>query len=88
MSELLRKASVHILNPLILFGFGVALLYFIWGIFRFLANEDNEEERRKSKQSMLWGVIGMVIMVSVYGLISIILQTFGIPAPNIIRGKV
>jgi len=87
MSALLRKINIYILNPLILFCFGVALVYFLWGIFKFLSNPDSEEEREKGKRSIFWGIIGMVIMISVYGIIGIILGTFGIPAPNTLSNK-
>ena len=87
MSDLLRKISVNILNPLILLGFGVALVCFLWGIFQFLTNADSEDGRQKGKRNIFWGIIGMVIMISVYGIISVILGTFSIPAPNLLKGK-
>jgi len=86
MSALLRKIDSVILNPLILLGFGVALLYFFWGIFKFLSNSDSDEEREIGKRNMFWGIVGMAIMVSVYGLINLIVGTFGLPAPNMLGG--
>ena len=87
MSGLLSKVSQYILNPLILLGFGGALACFLWGIFQFLTNADSEEGREKGKRNIFWGIIGMVIMISVYGIINVILGTFGLPTPDIIKGK-
>ena len=44
---------------------------------------DNEEEREKGKKNMLWGIIGMTIMVGVFGIITIILNTFGISSDTL-----
>jgi uncharacterized membrane protein YjfL (UPF0719 family) len=30
------------------------------------------------KSHMLWGILGMVIMISVFGILSLIMNTFGI----------
>jgi hypothetical protein len=86
MSALLRKIDSVILNPLILLGFGVALLYFFWGIFKFLSNADSDDEREIGKRNMFWGIVGMAIMVSVYGLINLIVGTFGLSTPSMIGG--
>ena len=88
MSVLLRKIDQFILNPLILLGFAVALLYFLWGIFKFLANNESDEEREIGKRNMFWGIIGMAIMVSVYGIINVILGTFGLTGPTILQGLI
>lgn len=62
--------------------FGVALLVFFWGIFQFIAGAANEEARSKGKTSMLWGVRGLFIMMAVYGILRILLTTFGIKGPG------
>ncbi len=88
MSVLLRKIDQFILNPLILLGFAVALLYFLWGIYKFLANNESDEEREIGKRNMFWGIIGMAIMVSVFGIINVILGTFGLTPPTILQGLI
>lgn len=79
ISKFLGAIAQVILNPLIVFGFVVALLYFFWGILKFVMNAGEVSGRDEGKQSILWGLIGMFIMVSVFGIIKIILNTFGIP---------
>lgn len=55
---------------------------FIWGIFQyFLLNGDNEEKRAEGRQFAFWGVIGIVVFFSVWGLVNILLFTLGI-APS------
>ena len=78
IGELVKRVNKVILNPFIAFLFAVALVYFIYGVFEFLANASNEDARTKGKQHMLWGVIGMFIMMAVFGIIQIIMTTLGI----------
>ena len=74
---LMKSVDRVILNPLIVFLFALATVYFIYGLTRYLLSPDNEEVRKSSKSSMIWGVIGMFIMVSVFGIMNLILSSLG-----------
>ena len=78
----LNKVSALILNPLILLAFSLAFLYFIYGIVKFLRLEGGDKTRKEAQDAILYGIIGMVIMFSVYGIIKFILATFAIPATD------
>ena len=80
ISVFLNKVNQFILNPLILLAFGVAFLVFFWGVFQFIASETTDSRREEGKKKILYGLFGMFIMVSAYGLIRLVLGTFGIPA--------
>jgi len=82
---LLNKINEVIINPLILLLFALATVVFVWGIIGFLASTGSDDGREKGKRHMLWGLIGMVIMVSVYGIIRFALSTFGIETPEYIQ---
>ena len=82
ISEFLNKVNEFILNPLIFLAFAIALLVFFWGIFQFIASQTTDTNREEGKRKILWGIFGMFIMISVYGLIHLILNTFGIPVAN------
>ncbi len=69
--------STHILNPLIVLMFALALAYFTLGVVKFAMNAENDAMREQAKRSMLWGVIGMAIMVSVFGIISLVISSIG-----------
>ena len=72
----LNRVSGAILNPLILLLFGVATLYFFWGIFQFIQADGNS--KAKAKDTVVWGLVGMFIMFSTYGIIRLIIDSFGI----------
>ena len=73
-----------IVQPLISFMFAIALLVFIWGAAQFISNQGGGEEKKliDGKNHMLWGIVGILIMVSVYGLMRLTINTFGLSGPN------
>jgi uncharacterized membrane protein YidH (DUF202 family) len=77
VGTLMKSVNRVILNPLILFLFALALAYFLYGVMQFIINPGNEEIRKTGKSHMLWGVVGMVIMVSAFGIMQLILNTLG-----------
>lgn len=82
INTLLNKIISVILQPIVILMFVVALVVFFWGIVQFISTSNTDDGREKGKRNILWGVVGMFIMFSVYGIIHIILQTFGIPSPS------
>ena len=77
--EFLNKVNQYVLNPLILLLFAIALLVFFFGIAQFIASQTADTKREEGKRKIFWGLFGMFIMVSAYGLIRLILGTFDIP---------
>lgn len=75
---LVEQIQNIILFPLISLLLGVALLLFLWGAFRFVSNADDEGERTTGKRHMLFGIIGMLIMVSALSILRIAAGTFGV----------
>ena len=84
ISEFLDKINYYILNPLILLAFSVAFLVFFWGVFQFISSQTADTGREEGKRKIFWGMFGMFVMVSAYGLIHLIIGTFGIPSPSYI----
>lgn len=56
---------------------GAGVVMFFWGLVMFLNSEGNEANLTKGKTLMLWGIIGIFVMVSVYAILSIMVATFG-----------
>lgn len=82
MTELLYKINEVIINPLIILMIGVALIAFLFGLGQFLEQASSEEARSKGKRNMVFGLLGFLIMLGVFGIIKIILGTFGIDPPE------
>ncbi len=59
--------------------FTLVFLVFIWGIVNaFFLNGTNEAERAKGRNLAFWGIFGMVILFSVWGIVYLLLSTLGI----------
>lgn len=71
------KISTLILNPIIALLFALATAYFIYGVVQYIWNPDNAEARETGRQSMIWGVVGMFIMVSVFGIMRFLISSIG-----------
>jgi uncharacterized membrane protein len=82
LQSLLANAYTVILQPIIFLLFAVAFVVFFWGIVESIRDSEDENGRAKGKQSILWGILGMVIMVSVFGIIRIITGTIGAENPD------
>ncbi len=73
-----QKISTFINSTLIPLLFGIALLVFLWGIFKyFILGGGDEGKREEGKQLMLWAIIGFVVMVSVFGIVNLIANGLG-----------
>ncbi|MDD5318288.1 MAG: hypothetical protein PHF79_00490 [Candidatus Pacebacteria bacterium] len=64
--------AINQLLPLII---SLTLLVFIWGIFKFVLGGDSEEKRTEGRAFMIYGIIGLAVMVSVWGLVHILTST-------------
>ncbi len=81
-ASFVAKLKTVILFPLIALLLGVAVVYFLWGIFQMVANAENAEARTKGRSHMLYGIIGIVVMLSALALLKIVALTFGVTVPN------
>ncbi|MES2060262.1 MAG: hypothetical protein V4438_04495 [Patescibacteria group bacterium] len=89
--QLIQNITGKIVNPLIIVMFAFALVGFLWGIRAYITNSDDHEARVKGTTHIMWGFIGMFLMVAAFTIVHIVLNTFGLAekAPevnNIIGG--
>ena len=45
---------------------------------QFVINDSEESKKAKGRNFMIWGIIALAVMVSVWGLVGILENTFGI----------
>jgi hypothetical protein len=77
VNDLLGKIATLILNPLIVLGFTIATVYLFYGIAEMIWKSDSKD-LDKSRDNVKWGIVGLFIMFSVYGILRLALATFGI----------
>jgi len=62
-------------NRLISLLFVVATLVFLWGIIRYVIAGGDEDKLKESKQYIVYGLIGLTVMVAVWGIVSAVVAT-------------
>jgi hypothetical protein len=55
----------------------IGTLYFVWGVVQYVLSAGSAEERKKSKQVMLWGVFSLFVIVSMWGIVAALRTLFG-----------
>ena len=79
--ELLSRIVEYVFSPLYQLAVVVALLYFFYGMFMFmwqLRNPDagNSGTSNTGKDHMLWGLVGLFIILSVGGILKVFNSVF------------
>ena len=57
---------------------GLALLAFFWGLAKYIFAAGDEEKKSEGKNIMIWGVIALFVMISVWGIVRFIADAIGI----------
>lgn len=81
-SDIMSRFVTYIINPAILIVFALGFLLFVYGLVEFLWNLNQGGENEEGKMHMLWGIVGMLIMVSVFGILELLDNTFGLDFRN------
>ena len=78
IGSLITSLTATILRPLIFVAFTVALGFFFWGMIIYIKSLGNEKEKEGGKSLMIWGIVALFVMVSVWGLVNLIGETLNL----------
>ena len=67
-----------IVDALLPIAVSLAVLFFFWGLATFILAAGDETARDRGKNIMIWGVIALFVIVSVWGIIGFLGNLFGI----------
>lgn len=67
-----------IIFPLIALLTVIALLVFIWGGFEYVRGANDIMARDAGRKHLLWGTVGLLVMLSAFSILSIAAGTFGL----------
>ena len=70
---IIESFKEHIFNPVVGFLFVIALVVFFWGVIQYLL--DTDKEIKKGVDNIIYGLLGMAIMFSVFGIMTVISET-------------
>ncbi len=63
---------ISMLVPLVM---SLAVLGFIWGLVTYIWSGGNEEKRKEGRKFIVWGIIALFVMVSIWGLVGMLSST-------------
>ncbi|MFW0870883.1 MAG: hypothetical protein ACKKL4_00245 [Patescibacteria group bacterium] len=75
--QLINNFINAIINPMIVLLIAAALLLFLWGLLRLMIDLSNGGKGEEGKRHMLWGLVGLIVMISVWGIINLIANSIG-----------
>ncbi len=79
----LLTAFGGILNSVIPVIFGLALIYFFWGVAQFVLHDaGNDKTREDGKKKIMWSIVALFVFVSIYGILRFIGNAIDIPIPG------
>jgi uncharacterized membrane protein len=70
-----------ILNTIIPILIVLGVVYFVWGVITYMIGAD-EEAKKKGRDKIIYGIIGLVVIVGMWGLVRIVTSTFGLSNNN------
>ena len=67
-----------IVAQLIPIMFALAIIYFFWGLIKYIRAAGDPKAAAEGRSIMIWGVIAIAVMISIYGLVAWLQSSFGV----------
>ena len=65
----------EILGAVIPVLIALGVVYFVWGVITYMVGSD-EEAKKKGRDRVIFGLIGLAVIISMWGLVKILTNTF------------
>lgn len=82
--NLINSISQFINGTIIPLFIAATLAYTIYAVVTFIAAGDDTQKKEERKKQIFWGIIGLFVILSIWGLIGIIGNSFGIQGGKLI----
>lgn len=63
-------------NTIIQILIAFAVLYIIFNVVRYIMAAEDPEKRKSIGSAVLWGIVGLFVILSIWGLVNILSNTF------------
>lgn len=67
---------LSIINLIIPIVIGIAVVGFMYGVLKYMLSLGNEQEQKSGREIMLWGVVALFLMFTVWGILRVLSNTF------------
>jgi len=75
-----------LLNGLLPVLIALAVALFLLGVLKYIGASDNPEKRTEGRELMVYGIIAIFVMISFWGLVNIVVDTFFSSSDLTIKG--
>lgn len=72
VKSIMDNIRKQVLNPLVSLFMVLATVIFIWGVIEYIIYSANEDKRTQGKKHIVWGLVGLTIMVAVWGIVKML----------------
>ena len=55
----------------------IAFLAFVWGVAKYIKSAGSEKDSKDSKNLLIWGIVGLFVMVTIWGIVSFLKSDLG-----------
>ena len=77
LGQLLNELAAFIFGPFLVFLLAVAFIAFAWGVFKYFI-ADAEGDKGAAKSLMLWGILGFVLILILFGAVNLLVSFTGL----------
>ena len=67
----------QLLNSIVPVLIALGVVYFVWGVISYVVSND-EEAKQKGRNRIIYGVIGLAVIIGLWGLVNLLRNTFGL----------
>ncbi len=68
---------LSLFSMLVVLIVALALVLFMWGVVKYIHAQGDAEGRKEARKYIVFGIVSLFVMLSVWGLVNILVQTFG-----------
>jgi len=73
----LVNTIIYYIEQVIVIVFALSVITFIWGVFKYtILSQGDEKQTAEAKNVIFYGLIGLFVMVSVWGIVKLIQKSF------------
>ena len=89
----LITVATDLINFALAILIGIAIIAFFWGLLRYLLSAKGGPEQNKASMLMVWGLVAIFVMLSIFGIVRLMQVTFGlegassVDAPSLAIGQ-
>lgn len=72
IKSLISMFTTDLVNPLIALFSTLAVLYFVWGIAKYISSAGDQKKAQEGKSVMTYGILALFVLFSFWGIIQFI----------------